>query len=87
MTVSIGLPGRSDAMKRFDFVVVRKNPPPFAVECKSGEGSLSANIRYFTQRVPIPKFYQVHLGAKHVEIADARAEIVPFHRFAQELGV
>jgi predicted AAA+ superfamily ATPase len=77
-----------DAEKReIDFVVIRKNTPLFGVECKSGEGSLSPNIRYFAQRLPIPKFYQVHLGEKHVEIADARTEIAPFHRFAHELGV
>lgn len=78
---------RDSEKREIDFVVVRKRKPVFAVECKSGDASLSPNIRYFAPRVPIPKFYQVHLGTKHVEVADARTEIVPFHRFAQLLGV
>jgi hypothetical protein len=78
---------RDSEKREIDFIVINKQKPLFGVECKSGDSGLSPNIRYFSQRLPIQKFYQVHLGTKHVEVAEARAEIVPFHRFVQVLGV
>ena len=35
----------------------------------------------------LPRFYQVHLGAKDVEIAAARARILPFATLAAIIGV
>lgn len=71
-----------DSLKReIDFVVVKNRKPLFAVECKTGESSLSPNIAYFAERSNIPKFYQVHLGERDVEIAQHRARIVPFLKF------
>jgi len=73
-----------DANKReIDFVVIKNKKPLFAVECKTGEGSLSPNIAYFSSRCSIPKFFQVHLGKKDVEIAKHRARIMPFGKFMQ----
>lgn len=72
-----------DAQKReIDFVVVRNRKPLFGVECKAGESSLSPHIRYFAERSSIPRFFQVHLGKKDVEIAKHRVRILPFSRFA-----
>lgn len=71
-----------DAQKReIDFVVLKNRKPVFAVECKTGESQLSPHIPYFAARSSIPKFYQVHLGKKDVEIAQHRARILPFIRF------
>lgn len=78
---------RDSEKREIDFVVLDKNKPQFAVECKSGESGLSPNILYFSARLPIPKYYQVHLGSKYVEIPDAKAEILPFTRFASILGI
>ena len=76
-----------DANKReIDFVVVKNRKPLFAVECKTGESSLSPNIAYFSDRCSIPKFYQIHLGSKDVEIAKHRARIMPFIKFSGEIG-
>ncbi|MBI2083337.1 MAG: ATP-binding protein [Deltaproteobacteria bacterium] len=73
-----------DAQKReIDFVVSKNRKPIFAVECKTGESQLSPNICYFAERSPIPKFYQVHLGKKDVEIEKHRARIIPFGEFCQ----
>jgi uncharacterized protein len=73
-----------DAQKReIDFIVVKNHKPLFAIECKTGESSLSRHIPYFAERSTIPKFYQVHLGKKDVEIAKHRARIIPFPKFCQ----
>ena len=73
-----------DAQKReIDFIVVKNRKPIFAVECKTGESELSPNISYFAARSSIPKFYQVHLGKKDVEVAGQRARILPFTRFCR----
>lgn len=75
-----------DAQKReIDFVVLKNRKPLFAVECKTGESQLSPNISYFAERSNIPKFYQVHLGKKDVEIAKHRARIIPFAQFCNLL--
>ena len=77
-----------DSQKReIDFVVVRNGRPEFAVECKSGDRKLSRNIRYFSERTAIPKFYQVHRGETDQENASVRARILPFAAFSQILGV
>ncbi|MBF0492698.1 MAG: ATP-binding protein [Deltaproteobacteria bacterium] len=75
-----------DSMKReIDFVILKNNKPLFAVECKTGEGNLSPNISYFSSRTPIPKFYQVHLGNKNVELTEYKARLLPFQSFIKEL--
>ncbi len=76
-----------DSMKReIDFVVLKNRKPIFAVECKTGEGTLSPNIAYFAARTAIPIFYQVHLGQKDVEIGAHRTRILPFASLAQDLA-
>jgi hypothetical protein len=53
----------------------------------NGEKDLSEHIRYFSERTQIPKFYQVHLGKKDVEVAKCRAHILPFEKLSLKLGV
>jgi predicted AAA+ superfamily ATPase len=72
--------------REIDFVVLKNNKPLFAVECKTGEKNLSPHISYFKQRTQIPKFYQVHLGSKHVEV-DEKCTILPFWRFCRDLSL
>lgn len=77
-----------DSQKReIDFVVLRNKKPLLAVECKSGEQSLSRNIAYFAARTNIPNFYQVHMGQRDYEVAKHRARVLPFTTFAQILSV
>ena len=78
---------RDSQRREIDFVVVRNGQPEFAVECKSGDRSLSRNISYFSQRSSIPKFYQVHRGKTDREHASVRTRILPFAIFSQLLGV
>lgn len=68
--------------REIDFVVLRDRKPLFAVECKSGEKSLSPHIPYFKARTPIPKFYQVHMGKAHRAPMDG-VEIIPFPEFCR----
>lgn len=73
-----------DADKReIDFVVLRDRKPVFAVECKTGERHISSAIRYFAERTPIPRYYQVHLGLGHFE--SGNVTVLPFQRFCQDL--
>ena len=74
---------RDTDKREVDFVVLRNREPFFAVECKSGDRSLSPAIRYFAERTPIPRFYQVHLGERHDETGGAT--VIPFWTFCREL--
>jgi predicted AAA+ superfamily ATPase len=68
--------------REVDFVVLRNSKPLFAVECKTGEKSLSPHIPYFKERTSIPKFYQVHGGTRHRTPVDG-VEIIPFAEFCR----
>jgi predicted AAA+ superfamily ATPase len=78
---------RDSAGRELDFVVLRNGKPEFAVECKTGERSLSRNIAYFADRTPIPIFYQVHTGARDEEIANAKVRVLPFAALASLLAI
>lgn len=77
---------RDNDKREIDFVVLKKKKPLFAVECKMGERNLSPHINYFKERTPIPKFYQVHLGTKHIEY-DSKITLLPFWRFCKDLNL
>jgi predicted AAA+ superfamily ATPase len=66
-----------------DFVVLKDKQPIFAVECKTGERSLSSSIEYFLARTKIPKFYQVHMGSKDYGNAKS-GRVLPFTNFCKE---
>lgn len=67
--------------REIDFVVVEKNIPLFAVECKSGEDRPSKHIAYFKERTRIPRFFQVHQGKSHYLISGLSTEVLPFKDF------
>jgi predicted AAA+ superfamily ATPase len=76
---------RDTSRREVDFVVLRGGRPEFAVECKTGERGLSPAVRYFAERTPIPRFYQVHLGEGDYE--SGRVRVLPFPRFCEQLGL
>ncbi len=77
-----------DSMRReIDFIVAQKNKPLFAVECKTGERTLSKNIPFFAARSNIPIFYQVHLGEKDYEVSQHRARVLPFISLSRLLKI
>ncbi len=78
---------RDSQGRELDFVVIRNGKPDFAVECKTGEQQLSRNISYFSRRTNIPKYYQVHMGAKDYEIAEYKARILPLATMAGILAI
>ncbi len=78
---------RDSEGREIDFVVLKNKMPLFAVECKTGEQALSRHISYFATRTNIPHFYQVHLGTKDYEVAQAKARVLPFTTFSGILGV
>lgn len=79
---------RDKDKRELDFIVARNGKPLFAVECKSGEdGALSKNIVYFSERINIPKFFQVHLGTKNLEATKYNASVLTFEEFARRFDV
>jgi predicted AAA+ superfamily ATPase len=76
---------RDTDAREVDFVVLRDRQPVFAVEAKSGERALGPGIRYFKARTRIPRWYQVHLGAKDVLVEGVR--VLPFAALCAEVGI
>jgi len=77
---------RDTDKREIDFVVIRDRKPMFAVECKTGERSLSAHIPYFSKRTSIPAFYQVHLGTRDFGHPQS-GRVLPFTTFCRELNL
>ena len=76
---------RDTDRREVDFVVLRDGTPLFAVECKSGERSVSPHVFYFRDRTPIPTFYQVHTGTRDYDKQGVR--VLPFQRFCDTLSL
>lgn len=76
---------RDTDRREVDFVVLRGGRPQFAVECKTGERAISPAVRYFAERAPIPRFYQVHRGDRHYE--SGKVTVAPFTTFCTELDL
>jgi len=74
---------RDTDKREIDFVVLKDKVPLFAVECKTGEGSVSKSIGYFSQRTTIPEFYQVHLGTRDYGRAESGGRVLPFSTFCK----
>ncbi len=78
---------RDTDKREIDFVVLQDEKPLFAVECKSGDRQVAPAARYFRERTPIPRFYQVHRGAKDYGAADTDVRVLPFTQFCKELAL
>jgi predicted AAA+ superfamily ATPase len=76
---------RDTDKREVDFVVLKEGIPIFAVECKTGEKSISPAIFYFKERTPIPIFYQVHQGVKDYKKNGVR--VIPVETFCKELNL
>jgi predicted AAA+ superfamily ATPase len=76
---------RDTDRREVDFAVLRDGEPLFAVDCHTGEKTLSRHIPYFQARTRIPKFYQVHQGKADWSKQGIRC--LPFRRFCKEEGL
>jgi predicted AAA+ superfamily ATPase len=76
---------RDTDRREVDFVVLRDRQPLFAVECKTGERSVSPHVFYFKERTDIPRFYQVHQGERDYEKKGVR--VLPFAKFSELVGL
>jgi predicted AAA+ superfamily ATPase len=74
---------RDTDKREVDFVVLQKRRPLFAVECKTGEKAIGAAVRYFAERTPIPRFYQVHVRDR--SYSTGKVTVLPFVQFCQAL--
>lgn len=66
--------------KEIDFIVLQKNKPLFAVECKTGESGLAKNLILDGKRLAIPKLYQIHMGTKDYG-HEKTGRVLPFIKF------
>lgn len=73
---------RDTDKREVDFVVVKDKKPLFAVECKLTEKALAPGIKYFAQRLTIPKYYQVHMGTKDFG-DESTGRVLPFAKFCE----
>jgi len=71
--------------REVDFVVMKEKKPLFAIECKSGEKAIGRAVRYFSERLPIPIFYQIHLGER--EFDSGKVRVRNFINFCKELNM
>lgn len=78
---------RDRDLREIDFVVIKNKKPLFAVECKSGDRSLSKHIAYFKNRTSIPEFYQVHQGTADFGHPRTTGRCLPFWTFCKELNL
>lgn len=75
-----------DSMKReVDFVVIQDKKPIFAVECKTGDVAVSPALRYFSERTPIPKYFQVH--QRTADFSTGKIRVLPFIQFCKEMDM
>ena len=73
---------RDTTGREVDFVVLQDKKPLFAVECKSGEKSISPAIKYFAERTNVPHWYQVHKGK--IAFSKGPITVLPFIQFCKE---
>ena len=78
---------RDTDKREVDFVVLKEGRPLFAVESQLKDSPISHAIGYFSERLPIPQFYAVHMGTKDYEHARLPLRVIPFHKFAYELDL
>ena len=76
---------RDTDKREIDFVVIEDDQIKFAVECKLGEKQISKHISYFSERVGIPKIFQIHLGKEDFEKVEIRTRVMPALRFLEML--
>ncbi|MBL7689079.1 MAG: ATP-binding protein [Bdellovibrionaceae bacterium] len=72
--------------REIDFIVLQKNKPLFAVECKSGDRELSKSLSLLGRKLKIPRLYQVHRGKKDYGL-ESEGRVLPFTTFCRELGL
>ena len=76
---------RDTDKREVDFIVTEDDKIKFAVECKLGEKQITKHINYFSERVEIPKFYQIHSGKEDFEKVEIRTRVMPALRFLENL--
>ena len=77
---------RDTTKKEVDFVVIKNKKPLFAVECKIKDQNLDNSIIYFSERLKIPKYYQVLLETKERQVSD-EIEICSFSDFSKKVDL
>ncbi|MBN1960487.1 MAG: ATP-binding protein [Deltaproteobacteria bacterium] len=74
---------RDTNKREIDFVVLRDSQVEFAVECKTGERPISQATHYFSERLNIPRIFQVHSGEKY--FSKGKVTVLPFWRFCVDM--
>jgi len=74
---------RDTDAREVDFVVLKNGQPLFAVEAKSGEREVSRHLRYFKERVDVPRWFQVHAGKR--DFVSDGVRVLPLEILCREL--
>ena len=74
---------RDTDKREVDFVVLKNKKPVFAVECRTGQKSLSPHITYFKERTQVPLWFQVHRGKKDYG-HEKHGRVLPFTTFSKD---
>jgi len=78
---------RDTDKREVDFVALQEGKPIFAVESQISDKASLDSLAYFSERLPIPKFYLVHRGQKDYEHATLPLRVLPFEKFVSELQI
>ncbi len=76
---------RDEYGKECDFIVLKSKKPLFLVECKSSDREISKNLRYFLERIPVQRAFQLSFdGKEDYETKLDRGKsirVIPAHKF------
>lgn len=67
-----------------DFIVLKNKKPEFAVECKLSDRQLNPHIKYFKERLPEMKWFQVHANSE-VDFETNGVRVLPFTSFCKDM--
>jgi len=78
---------RDTDKRECDFVVLKDKIPLFAVEAKLKDSSISPFLHYFSERMSIPRWYQVVAKNTFKGYEKDRIEVLTFETFAKKLSL
>ena len=77
---------RDKSKREVDFLATRDQAPWILVECKSGDKTVSASLRYFSELVSLPHRYQLVRDIDYDRrYADGVYRVLSYDRFFREL--
>ena len=76
---------RDREQREIDFLLVKDGVPFAGFECKSQSKTIAPHLSYFSERLDIPQYFQLHQGDQDYQSKDGRIRCMPVTRLAQLL--